>query len=104
MASEDSDQFFSGCPAIHRLDDLRDLYETVGHEMSTRLDYPHTERELLEVCLLGRPERMGFEERDDRPEKLIAPIYDELAQMFSMVVVALADIHSAHAKEAAKLL
>ena len=104
MASEDSDQLRSGCLAIHRLDDLRDLYETVGLQMSTRLDYPHTECELFEVCLLGRPKRMGFKERDDGSKKLIASSHDELSQVFSMIVVALADVHAARAEEAAKLL
>jgi hypothetical protein len=100
MASEDSDQILPGRPPIHRLDDLRDFNETFDIEMPIVHDHSHAARELLEVTLLRRPKRMGLEERNYRSHEIRPPVHDELAQMLAMVVIALADVNTTHAKEA----
>jgi hypothetical protein len=100
MASEDSDQALPGRFSVHRFSDFRDLDETIGIYVPTGFDNPHTTRELLEVHLLRRPERMGFEERDYRSQKLYPSVHNELAQMLTMIVVSFADIDPANAKEA----
>ena len=100
MASEDSDQVLPGCLPIHRFSDFCDLYETIDINVSTDFDDPHATRELLEIELLRRPERMSFEERNYRSKKLCSPVHDELAQMLTMIVVSLADVDPTHTEEA----
>src|SRR4026208_1854982 len=75
MVSEDSDQFVSGLPAVHRLGDLR---------------------ELLEVLPLGCPERMELEERDDPLTEVLTPPHDVAVQMLAVVVGAPIGDHRAH--------
>ncbi len=104
MASEDSDQILPGCLPVHRFGDLRDLDETVDIEMSTGVDDPHTTRESFEVELLRRPERVSFEERQYRSKELRSPVHDELAQMLTMIVMALSDEDPTSSEEALQLL
>jgi hypothetical protein len=104
MASEDSDQLILGCPPIHRLDDFRDLYHTVDIEMPTVLYQPHAARELLKVTLLRRVQRVSLEERNNRSHEILPPIYDELAQVLTVIVLTLVDIDATNAKEALELL
>ena len=82
MASEDSDQVMPGLLEVHRLRDLSDLDQTVGGPMSSTGHDVHAQDELLEVLLLGGPERMSLEERNDPFEQLVAPANDVLMQMF----------------------
>jgi hypothetical protein len=104
MASEDSDQITSGCPAVHGLRDFRDLSETVRIEMTTVADHAHAARELLEIKSLSCMQRMSLEERNYCPEKLISAVDDELGKVFTMVVVTLIDKHTSHTEEALKPL
>jgi hypothetical protein len=104
MASEDSDQVLSGRLPIHRFDDLSNLNQTFDIEMSIIRDQLHAACELLEVTLLRRSKRVILKERNYRPYKIIASVHDELAQMLSMVVLALIDVDPTHAKEALELL
>jgi hypothetical protein len=104
MASEDTDQLLSGCPSIHRLDDLRDFNQTIDIEMPAVRNHSHATRELLEIALLRRPQRVGLEERYYRPHKILPPIHDELSQVLTMVVVARAHVYPTCAEEAPKLL
>jgi len=104
MASEDSDQVLPGCLPIHRFDDLRNLNQTFDIKMPIIRDQLHAACELLEVTLLRRPKRVVLEERYYRSHKIIASVHDELAQMLSMVVLALVDVDTPHSKEALQLL
>jgi hypothetical protein len=104
MASEDSDQLMAGCPPIHRFDDLSDFNKTSDIEMPSVHYQSHTACEPLEITLLYRAKRVGLEEGDYRPHEILPPIYDELAQMLAMVVLALVDIDAPNAKEALELL
>jgi hypothetical protein len=104
MASEDSDQVLSGGSPVHRFGDFCDLDETIDIRMPANFDDPHATRELLEISLLRRPERMSLEERYYRPQQLRPPVHDELAQMLPMIVVSLADVHSPDPEEATQLL
>ena len=101
MASEDSDQVMPGCLPIHRFGDFCDLYEAVDISVPTNFDDPHATRELLEVELLRRPERMSLEERNYRSEKLYPPVHDELAQVLTVIIVPRADVDPTHTEEAA---
>ena len=100
MASEDSDQILPGCPPIHRFDHFCDFNQTADIKMPVVRDHSHATRELLKVALLCRPKRMGLEERNYRSHEILPSVYDELAQMLAMVVVALTDVHATDAKEA----
>ena len=100
MASEDTDQLLPGCPSIHRLDDLRDLNQTVDIEMPTVRNQSHATRELLEIALLRRPQRVSLEERYYRPHEILPPIHDELSQVLTMVVAARAHVYPTCAEEA----
>jgi hypothetical protein len=104
MASEDSDQLLPGCPPVHRFDDLSNLNQTIDIEMPAVRDQLHTQRELLEVALLRRTERISLEERNYRPHEVVPPVHDELAQVLAMIVLALVDVDPAHAEEASQLL
>ena len=100
MASEDSDQFLPGCLPIHRFDDFCDFNETAGIKMPVVHDHSHAASELLKVSLLCRPKGMGLEERNYRSHEIFPSVHDELAQMLTMVVVALADVNTTHTEEA----
>jgi hypothetical protein len=62
MASEDSDEIVPGLLPIHGLRNLRDLNETLGRQMPADGDQLYAASELLEVLLLGAPQRMLSEE------------------------------------------
>jgi hypothetical protein len=47
---------------------------------------------------------MLLKERNYRPDEIIPSIHDELAQMLTVVVLALVDVHPPNAKEALELL
>ena len=104
MASEDSDQLTAGCLPIHRFDDLCDFNETSDIEMPAVPYQSHAACELLEITLLRRAKRMSLEEGDYRPHEVLPPVHDELAQMFTMVVLALVNIDAPDTKEALELL
>ena len=84
---------------VHRFNDLRDLDQTLSGQMSTSLDRLHTLSELLKVFLLRGPHPMSLKERDDRFNEIDASIYDELAQMLAMVVVAPVQEDPAHPED-----
>jgi hypothetical protein len=104
MVSEDSDQFRSGLPPVHRLRDLSDLDESCRREMAPSLDELHTRRELLEVRLLRAPKRVLTEKRNDRFHQILAPANDELGHVLAMVVMASVDEDSPAPEEALELL
>ncbi len=87
MASEDSDQLVSGFFPVHRLDDLRDLNETLGRLVPAERDQLYTACELLEVLLLRAPQRIPLEERDDRLKKIRATSHDVATHVLSVVVI-----------------
>jgi hypothetical protein len=104
MASEDSDELVSGLAMVHRLGDLHDLEQTASREMASVVHHPHDVGELLEVLALRRPQRMLPEERNDRPDEILAALHDVLDQVFAMVVVAPVLVDPAYSEEAMKLL
>ncbi len=104
MASEDSDQLMPGSSPVHRFDDLSDLDQTVDIKMPAVRYQAHAARELLKVTLLGRTEGVGLEERNYRPHEVFPAIHDELAQVLTMVVLALVNVDAANAEEASELL
>ncbi len=89
---------------VHRFDDFCDFNETSDIKMPSVPYQSQAARELLEITLLCRTKRVGLEERDDRPHEVLPPVHDELAQMLTMVIVALTDIDTSNAKEALELL
>src|SRR5215210_4999676 len=52
MASEDSDEFWSGFSSVHRLHNLRDLHKPFSGQVVTAGDQLHAVSELLEVLPL----------------------------------------------------
>jgi hypothetical protein len=99
MVSEDSDQFVFGLLPVHRLNDLGDLDQAVGAQVSTTLDQLHALRELLEVASFRRPKRELVKERYDRLHQIVATIDDVLAQVLCVVVVPLVDEDSPDTEE-----
>ena len=103
MASEDSDQVVPGLLAIHGLSDLRDLNEPIGAQMSTRRHHLDAARKLLKVTLLRCTHRISPEERYYRLEEVRASLDQVVAEVFSMVVVALVHEYAPHSEEALQL-
>ena len=69
MVSEDSaNRTF--LPPVHRLDDSRNLQETVDREMATLFHELENLRELLEILSLRRQERILREEWNDHFVKI----------------------------------
>ena len=99
MASEDTDELVSGLPAIHGLCDLRDLDETFSRHVPAGGDKPHAVSELLEVQLLGAPQRMLFEERNHRLEQIVASPHDVAVHVLPVVVIPPVRDHIADAEE-----
>jgi hypothetical protein len=87
MASEDSDQLRPGLLAIHRLRYLRDGHETCGAQVPSSGNLLHAVRELLEVALLCRPQRIPAEERNHRSQQVVTAANDVLRQVLFVVVV-----------------
>ena len=87
MASEDSDQIVPGLLPIHGLRNLRDLNETLGRLVSAFGDQLDAAGELLEVLLLRAHHRMLLEERNDRPEKILASPDGVAKHVLPMIVV-----------------
>ncbi len=72
MASEDS-QHLRLLSMVHRLDDLRDLDETVHREVRSELDELNDLDELGEVVSLRGSQRVRLEERDDNVAQVSEP-------------------------------
>jgi hypothetical protein len=102
MASEDSDELRSGFAVVHRLGDLHDLEKTVAGEMASIVHHPHHFGELLEVLALRRPQRMLLEERNNRPDEILAALHDVLDQILPVVVVAPIAGEPSHPEEVTK--
>jgi len=84
---------------IHGFGDLDDPDQPTVREMNTRLNQPYTFRELQEVVLLGRSQRILIEERNyglhqNLPCSNTVPIH-----MLFVVVISSIDIDSANPKE-----
>ena len=65
VVSEDSDNFGSWFLVIHGFGDFDDLDQPAGCQMSADPDQIHALCELQEVALLGSPQRIRFEKRND---------------------------------------
>src|SRR5688500_4245523 len=104
MASEDSDQILSGFLEVHRLRDLSDLHQTFRGPVPPARHNLHAEHELLEVALLGGPERMHLEERNDPLKQVIAPADDVLMQVLPVIVGATIDVDAPDPEELPELL
>jgi len=103
MASEDSDQLVPGFSAIHRLNNLRDLHETVNGQVATRGNKLNAVRELCEVITLRSSQRIRAEEGNDRFEKIISSLHVIAVQMLAMVVVPPVDTDASDTEEALQL-
>jgi hypothetical protein len=99
VVSEDSDQLGPGLTAIHRLRYLRDLDQTFEGPMLPDGDELDAARELLEVLLLGGPERVIPKERDDPAQEVCPPPHDVAIQMLAMVVPSSIGHQHPHAEE-----
>jgi hypothetical protein len=104
MASEDSDQLMPGLPAIHRLNNLRDLHKTINSQVATRRNELDAVCELCEIVFLRCPQRIRAEEGNDRFEKIISSLHVVPIQMLPMVVVPPVDSDAADTKEALQLV
>jgi hypothetical protein len=104
MASEDSDQLASGRLPVHRFSNFGDLNQARNAQVASVRDQSHATRELLRIAMLGGPKPMDFEERYDRSQKILSPIDDELAQVLTMIILALIYVNAAYAEEAFELL
>jgi hypothetical protein len=104
MASEDSDEFVSGLPVVHRLDGLRDLDQPFTGQMSTGFDHIHASRELLEVVSLRRSQRMLAEEGNDRFEEIFPPSDHVLPEVLLVIVMTLVLEDPSHAEELSQFL
>ena len=85
MASEDSASY-GWLPVIHRLNNRRDLDETVDAEVATLLHELENLDELLKVLALRCPQRMRLEERDDDLIEIDEPPDDVPVQRLAVVV------------------
>ena len=103
MASEDSDQLWFGRFAVHRLHHLRDLQQPVGTEVPTFPDDSQAQHELFKVPPLWRAKRMTLEERDYRPQEVLASIHDVLRKWLAVIVVPPMDVDPTHAEEVLQL-
>ncbi len=88
MVSEDSDHLGSGYLAVHRLGDLRDLYQPVPGQMSIGSDQLEAADELVEVRGLRCAQSMRLEERNDHFQQIDAPMDRIQVHVLSVVVVA----------------
>jgi hypothetical protein len=104
MASEDSDELVPRLSAIHRLNDLCDLHETVDGQVSTNSDELDAVRELEEVVTLCCPQRIHAKEGNDCPKKVTPPLHVIPIQIFAMVVMPPVDPDTADTEKALQLL
>jgi hypothetical protein len=104
MASEDSDQLWSGLLAIHRLRELHDVGEPIRTQMPTRRYELETSSERRKVLPFRRAQRVRPEERDDRPEQVVATAHDIPMKVLSVVVPAPIDQHLANTEELTKVV
>ena len=74
MASEDSDELVPGFLPVHRLNDLRDLDQAGGTQVSTTLESIHALDEPLKVASFRRSKPELPEERDDRLHQIVAAV------------------------------
>ena len=104
MVSEDSDQDAPRLPVVHRLGNPSDLDETARGSMFPRSHDRHAPPEGVEVVALRGPQRVRFEERDDRV-KQITPLSNlELHEVLTMVVAAPIDVDPPNPEELLELL
>ena len=103
MASEDSDEFVSGFPPIHRLSNPNDLDETIAGQMLAGRDALYARGESVEVLLLRGSHRMLPEERDDRLQQIVATTHDVAIHVLPMVVVSPVRDHITYAEELTKM-
>ncbi len=99
MASEDTEELVPGFPSIHRLHDLNDLRKTSVRLVSTFSHQLDTERELLEVELLGRSKRILPEERNDPFEQILSTTNDVTVKVFPVVVMPPVHVHLPRSEE-----
>ncbi len=104
MASEDSEQFCSGFLAIHRFYRLDDPNEPVRGQMLSGVDPFETPRELLEVLVLRRVQRVRLKERNDLGNQIRPPAHDVAKQVLPVVVVAPVGDYLSHTEEVAELM
>ena len=100
MASEDSDQLVPGFSAIHRLNNLRDLHQTIHGQVVTGSNEFDAVCELREVVTLRGPQRIRAKEGNDRFEKIIPSLHVIAVQMLPVVVVPSVDADAADTEEA----
>jgi len=96
MASEDSDEFVSGFPPIHRLSNPNDLDETIAGQMLAGRDALYARGEPVEVLLLRGSHGMPPEVRDNPLQQILAPTDDVSVQVLAVVVVALVRHYLTH--------
>jgi hypothetical protein len=104
MASEDSDQVSSGCPAVHCLCYFRNFNETLRTTMQVLINHADTAGKAFKVASLCRMQRMSLKERNYRSQKINSTIDNELSQVLTMVVVPLCDVHATKAKKSSVAL
>jgi hypothetical protein len=104
MVSEDSDHLSPGLLAIHRLDDFRKIHQTLTGQVQSSIDQTNAARELLEVTLLRRMQRIRLEERNDRLDQVRPASYSVAIQVLPVVVVPLVSKHASHSEEPYELM
>jgi hypothetical protein len=104
MASEDSDQFLSGFLAVHGSDDFNNRRQTFTTEVLLPIHHLDTRRELLEVAMLRRAQRVSTEERNHNGEQIRSPTNHISMQQFPVIVVATIDQDHANTEEGLELI
>ena len=89
---------------VHRLDDSRDLHETVEVEMTTLLHELQNLDELLEVLALCRPKPVRLEERNDDLVEIAEPPNDVAVQRLAVIIAPPVDVDPATSEVVAQHL
>jgi hypothetical protein len=104
MASEDSEEFVSGFPPVHRLPDLNDLRKSSVGLVVTCRDTFDARSELLEVEPLCGPKRVLPKVRDDPLQQILPATNDVAVKVFSVVVGPPIDVNLPHPEELAQIV
>jgi hypothetical protein len=96
VVSEDSDHFSARLAVIHGLHDLDDFEQPTRREVRVSLNHPHTPYELFEIGALRSSQWISLKKRNDRFKKIVPLAYNELVEVFFVVVIPAIAMQTTH--------